>query len=233
MQRKPNRIVILVPLALVAVSAPCAYGQDEGWSFPDPDSSWVIAYTPLDKTGGNALLSGSPYRFPPDWNPPHRYPEPEANGWNFATDTQSGIEPMNWDPSSNQWVGPGTRVSQSKIEASGSNTAKLCVHADVGGDTGGGTEGPYTVSINVVALPGGASLTIWRADSGMGGLPDMSTAENLLGYTIVLSGGQPCRLKSQPITIQECQWVVFEVDDPTPETPINGPSWGMIRAIYR
>lgn len=221
-----------VTVLLVSISIQAAKAQDEGLFFSGAENSWTVAFLSENGLTSGESSTSSPYRFPPDFTPGHRYPDPAANGWNFATDTPFGIVPMDWDPATGQWVGDGTRISSTKIEASGSNTAKLCIHPNVSGDTGGGVDGTYSVSVNVTALPGGASIHTLKAQSGAGDLPDMTTAQDIY-YPLVLSGGQPCQFQIPTVPMKECEWIIFEIDDPTPETPAEGRSWGHMRALYR
>lgn len=221
-------VSLVATIVLVSLTPSGAFAQ-AGWIFAGADSSFALLHEPVAKGG---VLS-SPYRFPPDWNPGHRYPDPAANGWNFAENSGTGVmSPMTWDAGSQQWVGPGgATIGQTEIRPNGPNTAKLCIHADVDGDTGVG-QGTYTVRIHVRALPGGASLRVFRANSNLSdpSLPDESTAMDIV-QNFVLEGNERCDIDVPGVPISECQWIVFEVDDPS--VGVAPRTWGRLKSTYR
>jgi len=74
-------------------------------------------------------------------------------------------------------------------------------------------------------------LHVFVANSREGGdLPNpLDVVQDITSFH--LQGNETSHLTIPGIRISECQWVVFEVDDPavavTPET------WGLIKASYR
>ncbi len=137
---------------------------------------------------------------------------------------------MEWD--GEKWVGSGgTSITQTGIRADGHYKAKLCIHPDVNGDAGQDTDGTYTLTFNATALAGGASLNIFLAPSGSGNLPDMELAEPIWD-PLEIQGGVDVNISTQ-VVMSECQWIVLEVDDPTPETPVLEQHWGKIKTLYR
>jgi hypothetical protein len=228
-----TRPLLVVGFIALLFAAP-AFAEQAGLIFTGGDSTWALHHEAGAKRRPAESTVGSPYRFPPDWNPGHAYPDPAANGWSFAEDNPFGIVPMVWDAEQNRWEGGGgTIINQTEILPSGSNTAKLCLHADVSGDSGlpPGTSAPYTVKVNVLALPGGASLHIFVANSREGGdLPNpLDMVQDITSFHI--QGNQTCHLTIPGIQISECQWIVFEVDDPS--VAVAPGTWGLIKSRYR
>ncbi len=206
----------------------------------------IVAATAVMLLAASAAFGGAPYRWPNDTGGDPENHGDDANGWDYFVDfywnSDWWIEPMVWCPFDLRWEDPHFTCGEDagwigkdnegwKIVGGGDGdwivNPKIALHPDINNDLDGKEKKQFKASINMRALPGGASLRIFICDSnGTSDGPDPeSNRRDLFGTNdnpIIYGPNEPIQ-GSWPVTIGEegsdadmtyCDWLVYEIDDP-------------------
>jgi hypothetical protein len=198
----------------------CCAGGEWSWSAQTPQ------YFKKDgeKHGGKA-----PYRYGEDFgNPP-------KNGWQYYANEGKEMRDMVWQDG--KYVDPKYgKANNSKgliipDEVNGVNV-KIALHPNVEKDLGGKKEKKFRYRVNAKALPEGASLKIWIANSdNTGQRPNPADTVKVIMPNEYFKGGDIISRKWPVILgkdIQHCQWIIAEVDPGKGQGP-GGRGWKKLR----
>ncbi len=186
----------------------------------------------------------------PPGSPPYKWPKDrnemvDGNGFRYFLDAGTNIYEMTANPEADHWydaidamgnvmpafgagIGRDPADGKWKILAGDNACPKLALHPK--GDQGGSAN---TFRLNGLALPNGASVHIFLVDSDNQGIPDVNDMDNdndrIDLLDTVYNGGDRINIKF-PIKesdIENCHWLVLEIDDPTqPCGPSSPPGGG-------
>ena len=195
----------------------CCAGGDWTWSAQTPQNF------KKDGTGNPANSGKGPYRYRKD------YDNPPKNGWRYYANEGDEMRDMVWKDG--QYVDPKygkAHNDKGEIvpdEENGVNV-KIALHPNINKDLGGQDEKKYRYRINARALPKGASLRIWIANSAENGFrPNPADVVKEIMPHEIFKGGDIIS-RTWPVIlgkdIQHCQWIIAEVDPgegPPPKKP--------------